>query len=161
MVSPSKREAGDNPQHWPVMTLRLRPMTEDDIGRGVILLAQLGYHLTAAELTRRVGEVTAAPDHRLVVAEADGAVIGLLHVFVRPAVENPKEAVVQSIVVDASCRRRGVGRTLMSEAERWGSERGCCAVALSSNVARSPAHAFYAALGYRVSANAYILRKAL
>ena len=43
------------------MTLRLRPMTEDDIGRGVILLAQLGYHLTAAELTRRVGEVTAAP----------------------------------------------------------------------------------------------------
>ena len=49
----------------------------------------------------------------------------------------------------------------MAEAERWGSERGCCAVALSSNAARSLAHSFYAALGYRVSAKAYVFRKAL
>jgi hypothetical protein len=32
---------------------------------------------------------------------------------------------------------------------------------LSSNVARAPAHAFYAALGYRVAATAYVLRKRL
>jgi GNAT superfamily N-acetyltransferase len=144
-----------------MMPLRLRPMTDGDVGRGVVLLAQLGYQLTAAELACRIGEVTAAPDHRLVVAEAEGKVVGLMHVFVRPAVENPKEAVVQAIVVDASCRRRGVGRRLMAEAERWGSERACRSVALSSNVGRAPAHAFYAGLGYGASATAYVFRKSL
>ncbi|HYZ42393.1 MAG TPA: GNAT family N-acetyltransferase, partial [Stellaceae bacterium] len=99
--------------------------------------------------------------HRLVVAEAEGEVVGLMHIFVRPAVENPKEAVVQAIVIDPSRRRCGVGRKLMTEAERWGDERGCRSVALSSNVARAPAHAFYAALGYSASATAYVFRKPL
>ena len=34
-------------------------------------------------------------------------------------------------------------------------------VTLSSNVTRAPAHAFYAALGYRIAATSYILRKDL
>jgi len=71
------------------------------------------------------------------------------------------EAVVEAIVVDAAHRQTGIGSTLMAEAERWGRERGCVAVALSSNVVRGPAHAFYAALGYRVAATAYVLRKRL
>jgi GNAT superfamily N-acetyltransferase len=141
--------------------IRLRPMSPDDITSGVALLAQLGYEMAAAELARRVAEVAAAPDHALVIAESDGQVAGLMHVFARPAIENPREAVVQSIVVDAACRRAGVGRRLMDHAEAWGRERGCLSLTLSSNTARAPAHAFYAALGYAVSASSYVFRKKL
>jgi GNAT superfamily N-acetyltransferase len=141
--------------------VRLRPMSEGDIARGVVLLAQLGYEMTAAELARRVTEVAAAPDHALIVAESEREVAGLMHVFVRPAIENPREAVVQSIVVDADCRRAGIGRCLMEYAEGWGRDRGCRSLTLSSNAARAPAHAFYAALGYGVSATAYVFRKQL
>ena len=140
---------------------RLRPMTPQDVGRGVVLLAQLGYDMTAAELAHRVGEVLANPDHALLVAESGGEVVGLMHVFDRPAVENPREAIVEAIVVDAACRRSGVGKALMDEAERWGMARGCRGVALSSNVTRKPAHAFYAALGYRVAATSLVIRKSL
>jgi GNAT superfamily N-acetyltransferase len=140
---------------------RLRPMTQDDVARGVELLGQLGYDMTEEELARRVGEVIATQDHALIVAESAGEVVGLMHVFARPAVENPREAVVQAIVVDAAYRRGGVGTALMALAERWGGERGCISVVLDSNIARAPAHAFYAALGYRVSATAHVFRKKL
>ena len=141
--------------------LRLRPMTRSDMGRCRSLLTQLGYDMTEAELERRFDEVSPAPEHSLLVAETAGRVVGLVHVFARPALENPREAVVQAIVVDEGFRGTGVGRHLMAAAEQWGSELGCRSVVLSSNIARGPAHAFYAALGYRVSATSLVLRKEL
>jgi len=145
----------------PDQPFRLRPMTRADVPDLVPLLAQLGYELDAEEMARRVDAVAATPDHLLVVAELAGRVVGLLHVFVRPAIENPREAVVEAIVVDVAYRRSGVGRALMTEAERWGREHACRSVMLSSNVTRAPAHAFYAALGYRIAATSYVLRKEL
>ena len=142
-------------------SVRLRPMTRDDIAQSVPLLAQLGYELSAEELARRFAAVTANPDHSLVIAELAGRVVGLLHVFVRPAIESPREAVVQAIVVDLAHRRSGIGMALMAQAERWGREHECRMVMLSSNVARAPAHAFYAGLGYRIAATSYVLRKEL
>jgi GNAT superfamily N-acetyltransferase len=141
--------------------IRLRAMTRADVPLCLPLLAQLGYALTADELERRFADVCTAADHLLLVAETGPGVVGLMHVFARPALENPREAVVQAIVVDERSRGRGVGRALMAAAERWGTERCCHGVALSSNVARAPAHAFYRTLGYRVSATSYVLRKDL
>ena len=117
--------------------------------------------MAEAELERRFGEVSLAPEHLLLVAETAGRVVGLMHVFARPALENPREAVVQANVVDDGFCSTGVGRHLMAAAEHWGSERGCRSVVLSSSIARAPAHAFYAALGYRVSATSLVLRKEL
>jgi GNAT superfamily N-acetyltransferase len=136
-------------------------MTRDDIPDCLKLLAQLGYPLSVEEARRRADAVFSTPDHALLVAAAEGRIVGLLHVFARPAIENPREAVVQAIVVDQAFRRAGIGRTLMAEAERWGNEHGCHSVVLSSNIARAPAHAFYAALGYRVAATSLVLRKGL
>jgi len=141
--------------------VRLRPITPDDIPQLPPLLAQLGYQLTLDEAQRRVAAVTSTPDHSLVVAEAAERIVGLLHVFARPAIENPREAVVQAIIVDEAYRKGGVGKALMAQAGRWGEERGCRSVVLSSNVVRTPAHAFYAALGYRIAATSYVLRKQL
>ena len=141
--------------------VRLRPMSRFDAGCCRTLLTQLGYEMTEAELERRFDEVSSAPEHSLLVAETAGQVVGLMHVFTRPALENPREAVVQAIVVDEAFRRSGAGRHLMAAAEQWGSERGCRSVVLSSNIARASAHAFYAALGYRVSATSLVFRKEL
>ena len=136
-------------------------MTHSDLGHCRSLLSQLGYEMSTAEIQRRFDEVDEAPEHFALVAETAGRVVGLMHVFARPAFENPREAVVQAIVVDAAFRRFGVGRELMAAAENWGRGRGCRSVVLSSNTARAPAHAFYAALGYRVSATSLVLRKGL
>jgi GNAT superfamily N-acetyltransferase len=144
-----------------IRAIRLRSMICEDIPQCVPLLAQLGYVMTVQEAAQRVREVLSTPDHSLTVADIEGQMVALLHVFVRPAIENPREAVVQALVVDQAHRRTSVGRTLMAEAERWGSERNCRSIVLSSNITRAPAHAFYTAMGYRVSATSYIFRKPL
>ena len=136
-------------------------MTVADIGDTLPLLAQLGYEVGPDEAEARVRRVLAAPEHSLLAAECGGRVVALMHVFARPALENPREAVVQAIVVDEQYRRSGIGRQLLAAAERWGREHDCRSLMLSSNVVRAPAHAFYAALGYRVAATAYVLRKEL
>lgn len=117
--------------------------------------------MTADELERRWWAVATAPDHAVILAEADGRIVGLMHVFARPAIENPREAVVQALVVEANFRRSAVGRRLMRAAEAWGAERDCRSVVLSSNITRAPAHAFYEAIGYSRSATAHIFRKLL
>jgi GNAT superfamily N-acetyltransferase len=141
--------------------IRLRAMTAVDVPQALPLLAQLGYEMSEDELAQRVREVLATPDKAVLVAEADGRIAGLVHVFVRPALENPREAVVEALVVAEDCRRAGLGAALMAAAEHFGERHGCRSVILSSNVNRAPAHAFYAALGYRVSATAYVFRKPL
>jgi GNAT superfamily N-acetyltransferase len=136
-------------------------MTGEDIPDSLPLLAELGYEMSRDEAAQRVNAVSTTPEHALFVAESDARVIGLIHVFARPAIENPREAVVQALVVEAASRRLGIGRSLLNAAERWGNEHNCRSVVLSSNVVRAPAHVFYAALGYRVAATSYVLRKPL
>jgi GNAT superfamily N-acetyltransferase len=141
--------------------MRIRAMTPGDIPAARGLLEQLGYPLTIEDVERRFAAVAVMADHAVMIAETTGQIAGLLHVYARPALENPPEAIVQALVVDGAWRRSGVGKALMAEAEAWADARGYRSVALSSNAARTGAHAFYHALGYRTAATALILRKQL
>src|SRR3546814_399340 len=141
--------------------MTIRPMAPADLPAARILLDQLGYALSPDEVAARFAIVTAASDHAVFVAEADGAVAGLLHVYFRPALDKPPEAVVQALVVDKARRGGGIGRALMAEAERWAAGRGLGSVTLSSHISREAAHAFYRALGYVVASDSLWLRKEL
>lgn len=136
-------------------------MTPADLPAVRELLEQLGYPLDLAEVARRFAAVVSAPGHAALVAEAAGRIAGLVHVYVRPALENPTEAIVEAVVVNSAQRRSGIGRALMAAAEDWAIARRVRSLALSSNITRSGAHAFYHALGYRTAATALILRKDL
>jgi GNAT superfamily N-acetyltransferase len=138
-----------------------RPMVLDDDSRCLNLLAQLGYELECPETERRFLAVAAFPGHSLLVAESEKPIVGLLHVYARPALEKPPEAVVQAVVVDRSFRGSGSGKAFMAAAERWACDRGYRSVSLSSNVARGEAHAFYEAIGYRRFASSHFFRKEL
>jgi GNAT superfamily N-acetyltransferase len=123
------------------------------------LLGQLGYEVAEGEIRERLASLAKAPDHRVVVAEIDGEVAGLLHVFERPALEKACEAVVQALVVEAGRRGSGVGRTLMNEAQAWARARGLASIVLYSRVDRHDARAFYEQLGYRRAATSHLMRR--
>lgn len=137
----------------------IRPMMAGDLGSAQALLGQLGYPMEPGEAARRFETVIAAPAHSLLVAEVDGGVCGLVHVFARPALEKPPEAVVQSLVIDETVRGTGIGRKLMAAAEGWAREHGFETVAVATQVARSDANAFYERLGYERAATSHLLRK--
>jgi len=67
----------------------VRPMGEVDIAAGRSLLGQLGCDLTLAEMGRRFIAVASSAGHAVLVAECEGRLVGLLHLYVRPALDKP------------------------------------------------------------------------
>jgi len=140
----------------------VRDMTAADLDAARGLIDQLGYDIPADEMERRFRAVTEADGHHaLMVAELDGGIVGLLHIFARPALEKPVEALVQSLVVDQTLRGSGIGRALMDRAEGWARGRGLESVTLHTRATRAEARAFYRALGYDEVAEAMLMRKTL
>lgn len=141
--------------------IAIRRMTVEDILTSRELLLQLGYPLDRGELERRYASVAETKDHALFVAEDGGCIIAMCHVYARPALDKPPEAVVQALVVDNASRGRGVGRAMMTAAEVWASDHGFTSVALASSVVRLEAHAFYEGIGYQQTATSHLFRKDL
>jgi predicted N-acetyltransferase YhbS len=139
----------------------VRPITEADIAPATGLLAQLGYPMSEAEVTRRLQTVRAAHGHRVWVADDDGQVVGLIHAFFRAALEKPPEVVIQALVVDASRRSQRIGERLMQVAEQFARETGSATVSLYSGVQRTDTHRFYERLGYAKIGASQLMRKVL
>ena len=141
--------------------IKVRNMAEADLPSVQPLLRQLGYELTLNELEQRFNLVVTSPEHSALVCEAEGKVVGLLHIYGRPALEKPAEAIIQSIVVDKAYRKVGIGNKLVAAAELWATEQGYGSIALYSRTDRDDAHAFYSQMDYRAKAVAHLLQKGL
>ena len=90
--------------------ISIRPMAEADLPAACLLLEQLGYAVDAGEAARRFAGLGRAQDHAVLIATLEGRVVALMHIYARPALEKPPEAVVQALVVDTHCRKGGIGR---------------------------------------------------
>jgi len=123
------------------------------------LIGELGYPLDDAEFRERFARVAGASTHHVFVAEDKGEVVGLLHVFERPALEKHCDAVVQTLVVDSRHRSGGVGEALMHAAEAWAAERHLEATSLYTSIKRERAHAFYERLGYQIEGTSHLMRR--
>jgi GNAT superfamily N-acetyltransferase len=111
------------------------------------LLAQLGYPAQASAVGSRLERLRIVGD-RVVVAELDGAVVGLAHLQVAPAIELDRPASkISALVVDEAHRGRGVGRALVEEMEVEARARGCEVLFLTTAARRKAAHAFYERVG--------------
>jgi ribosomal protein S18 acetylase RimI-like enzyme len=125
------------------------------------LIGQLADAPDEVAFRIRFERVLATDDHRIIVAEVEGKVVGVLHMFERPALEKPCEAVVQALVVDSEARSSGVGEALMHEAEAWAQSRKLPSVSLYSRDDRKRAHAFYERIGYRIKATSVRMDRGL
>ncbi len=57
-------------------------------------------------------------------------------------------AVIEDVAVDPAWQQKGIGREMMRYALEMAGEKGCYKVALSSNLKRERAHAFYESFGF-------------
>lgn len=102
------------------------------------------------DIERAWDRIQAQEGHQVHVAELDGAVIGTFSLAILPALAHggSNAAIVENVVVDSSCRGRGIGRTMMAHALDLARAAGCYKLALSSNNRRQEAHRFYETLGF-------------
>jgi GNAT superfamily N-acetyltransferase len=142
-----------------LVQMTIRDMVDGDAEQARSLMTHLGYDLDREEFRRRYQAVAADDRHLLRVAELNGRLAALLHVYVRPAIDKPPEVVVQALVVDANQRGKGIGEAMMRSAEAWARGRGFSSISLSSHIRRADAHAFYEGLGYRIIATSHLFRR--
>ena len=133
------------PSHDPV---EIRKATAADSALIAPLLSQLGYPADPHDVADRFAGLTSSGDTAL-LAMRNGEAIGFASVHATPVLHRPAPVGrVTSLVVADGVRGQGVGRALMSEAERLLAERGCGLIEVTSNRSRTEAHAFYEKLGY-------------
>jgi N-acetylglutamate synthase-like GNAT family acetyltransferase len=99
---------------------------------------------------QRVAEVAQDPRTCLLVAEAEGIVVGTALVSLCSDVmfENQPFAVVENIVVASGCRGSGVGAELIREVERFCLASECSKIMLLSSAERAEAHRFFEKSGF-------------
>jgi len=97
--------------------------------------------------------IAADPHQWLMVADADGEVVGTLQLTVIPGLSHrgTTRAQVEAVRVAASQRGSGLGTRLLGWAVGQSRELGCGVVQLTSNASRTDAHRFYERLGFEAS----------
>lgn len=131
------------------MTVTLRPAQQADAENVAILMTELGYPSTEADVQDRLRRALHSPTSRCLVAHDGGEVIGLMTAELVPYFPNGSTVCrVTSLVVSAQHRRRGVGERLMAAAAEFAREHQCSGIELTSAERRVEAHRFYERLGF-------------
>lgn len=105
-------------------------------------------------------EIVADPNHRLVVAEKDGEVVGTLQISYLPGLPNfgMKRGLLENVHIRSDLRGGGYGSVMVKWAIERCREAGCGLVQLTSNKVRVDAHRFYEKLGFAKSHEGFKLK---
>jgi ribosomal protein S18 acetylase RimI-like enzyme len=113
------------------------------------LMCELGYETTTSEMQMRVQRIATDERLRTFVAVCDGKVCGMIGALTYPSIEhNDFSGRIVALVIKSTMRRRGIGRALITLAEKDFAQRGIKRVALNTQLAREDAHKFYESIGY-------------
>ena len=94
--------------------------------------------------TGRLRETIASGASEVLVADVDGAVVGICTVYLDlDSVRFGQRAWVEDLAVDPERRSGGVGKQLLDAAKDWGRSRGATHLELDSGETREAAHRFY------------------
>jgi GNAT superfamily N-acetyltransferase len=129
--------------------VQLRPIRRQDVSGLVVLLGQLGYPATETAVHERLDYWLDDASSCLVVADDDGALIGVAALGVLPMLEvTGKLGRLLALVVDERYRGRGVGQSLVMAVEERARAAGCVKMEITSSRYRTGTHEFYQQLGY-------------
>ena len=121
------------------------------------LLGELGYPAAPDALAARMRRMLGRDDQRVLIAERDGAALGLLALHVFPVLAYDHDlAMIMALVVTARARGLGVGRALIDRAEAVGKSLGASRLMVTTHVRRADAHAFYERLGFEFTGRRYV-----
>jgi GNAT superfamily N-acetyltransferase len=139
--------------------ITLRPAAPADVDRIASLFTDEGYPSGPSDIVERL-ERFASAQSRVIVADHDGEILGFIALHAIPRFEHSDRVLrIMALVVDPGVRERGIGRLLMEEAERVGTELGAAFVEVTAGHHRPDAFRLYEELGYDASVAAYLRKR--
>ena len=140
-------------------TVTIRPAETSDAEAIAALFTDEGYPAGPSDIVERMARF-GSEHSRVIVAEHEGALLGFIALHAIPRFEHEDRILrVLALVVDAGARERGVGRRLMTEAERIAGELGAAFVEVTAGHHRPDAFRLYESLGYDANVAAYLRKK--
>ena len=124
-----------------------READDRDIVPMVQLMNELGYEHSEASLTENLRGVT-EEGGVVIVATHKSTVVGCICAITSFRFAEGLSGELVSVVVQSKYQGRGIGKGLVSAAERWLASR-VDKVRVRANVIREPAHRFYQGLEYK------------
>jgi ribosomal protein S18 acetylase RimI-like enzyme len=123
--------------------MHIRPFDAADEAAVVALWQRCGLTRPWNDPHKDIRRKLAVRPDLLLVAESDGAVIGTVMVGY-----DGHRGWINYLGVDPTCRRRGIGRALMDEAERLLRVEACPKINLQVRTSNTEAIEFYRRIGY-------------
>lgn len=137
------------------MTPTIRQATEADLPAILDLYAHPGMddgqRLPIEEARAIFKNMATYPFYRLYVVDAGNGTLAATYALLimqNIAHLGAKSAIVEQVMVDPGVQGQGLGTAMMAHAMEVARAEGCYKVALSSNLKREAAHAFYDRLGF-------------
>ena len=124
-------------------------MVEADSESVAQLAAELGYPSDVESIQTRIRRISGS-DLLLVAVNEASQPVGFIQANRICIIEAGFPVEILGLVVSSTARRSGIGRRLISEAERWAESVGVGTVVVRSNTKRTEAHDFYPAMGYEL-----------
>ena len=120
-----------------VLRLYAQPELDDD--------AALPEAAASAIMTR----MERYPDYHLYVAVSDGTIVGTFALLIMDNLGHlgAPSGIMEDVAVDPEHQGKGIGRAMVEYAIGLCREKSCYKMALSANLKRERAHAFYESLG--------------
>ncbi len=131
-----------------------REATRSDLNGVLELYSQPDFDadkvLPLSEAERLFERMCSYPDYRIYVAVHEEQVVGTFALLIMDNLGHmgARSAIIEDVAVAPDWQRRGIGKLMMAHALRVSGEKGCYKAALSSNLSREKAHAFYESLGF-------------
>ena len=122
------------------------------------LMAQLGYPTTTQQMQDRFAVIKKQEDYKTIIAEMDGKIIGMSGMIKLYFWEQDGFYLkIQAFVIDKAYHRKGIGKLLMYECEKYARLKKAKVIALTSGnrSEREDAHHFYPAMGFTASSTGY------
>jgi GNAT superfamily N-acetyltransferase len=141
---------------------RICAATKQDAEAIAALSSELGYASDPKTMQSRLTSILSSTQDLLLMAvDHTDKPIAWMQAHASHVVESGYRVEILGLVVAASARRRGIGRALVTEAEKWAKDKSASSIVVRSNTKRHESHAFYPALGYTNSKTQQVYRKSI
>lgn len=145
--------------------MRVRALEESDIPQWIDLRAKLWPEQSRTLLdSEGRQQQTGEPPLVVFVADDDTRLVGFIEVGLRSVAEGCESSpapYVEGWYVEPEHQRRGIGRALMREAERWARANGYTEMGSDAQLDNTLSHRVHAALGFEEVERLVVFRKSL
>ncbi|MFD1738623.1 GNAT family N-acetyltransferase [Bacillus salitolerans] len=131
--------------------MEIRKATVSDVSELTSLMEHLGYPTTLDKMKARFDNIESKSDYNTLVASYNGNIVGMIGLVKGYYYEIDGSYVrIVALVVNSNYRSKGIGKSLVQEAEKWAREIGASGIGLNSGnrPERIKAHEFYKSMGY-------------